>query len=60
MKRLVLSERNKVVAGVCGGFGEYWNIDPVVLRIALVLFTLFGGAGVLIYLVCWLCMPREV
>lgn len=59
-KKLRRSSSNKVIAGVCGGLGEYFNIDPVMVRIALVLFTLFGGAGVLVYLVCWLCMPQDI
>lgn len=59
-KRLRRSSSNKVIAGVCGGIGAYFGIDPVAVRIALVLFTLFGGAGVLVYLVCWLCMPQDI
>jgi phage shock protein C len=59
-KKLRRSSRNRVIAGVCGGIGAYFGVDPVAVRIALVLFTLFGGAGVLIYLVCWLCMPLDI
>ena len=58
-KKLRRSSSEKVIAGVCGGIGAYLGIDPVVVRIALVLFTLCGGAGVLVYLVCWLCMPND-
>ena len=58
-KKLRRSSSNKVIAGVCGGIGAYFGLDPVVVRILLVLFTLFGGAGVLVYLVCWLCMPPD-
>ena len=58
-KKLRRSSTEKVIAGVCGGIGAYLGIDPVVVRIALVLFTLCGGAGVLVYLVCWLCMPTD-
>ncbi len=58
-KKLRRSSTDCMVAGVCGGVGKYFGIDPVAVRIALVLFTLCGGAGVLVYLVCWLCMPRE-
>ncbi len=59
-KKLRRSSSNKVIAGVCGGIGTYFGFDPVAVRIALVLFTLFGGAGVLVYLVCWLCMPSDL
>ena len=59
-KKLRRSSSNKVIAGVCGGIGAYFGLDPVVVRIILVLFTLFGGAGVLVYLVCWICMPQDI
>ena len=59
-KKLRRSSSNKVIAGVCGGLGAYFGFDPVAVRLALVLFTLFGGAGVLVYLVCWICMPLDI
>ena len=40
-----------MIGGVCGGIGRYFQIDPVLVRLAFVLFTLAGGAGVLIYLI---------
>lgn len=43
------SRRDRVVAGVCGGVGEYLGVDPVLLRLAAVALTLSGGAGVLTY-----------
>lgn len=57
-KRLYRSKTNKVIAGVCGGLGEYFNVDPVVIRIGVVIFTLAGGAGVLGYLIGWLVIPE--
>lgn len=49
-----------MVAGVCGGLAEVLNIDAVILRLALVLATLLGfGAGVILYLACWILMPKE-
>ncbi len=57
VKRLVRSERNKVVGGVCGGLGEYLDIDPTIIRLVFVVFTLAGGSGVLVYLILWLVMP---
>jgi phage shock protein PspC (stress-responsive transcriptional regulator) len=47
------------VAGVAAGFALRYAIDPLVVRIALVLSTLFGGIGVSIYLVAWLLLPRN-
>lgn len=57
-KRLTRSMTNKVVAGVCGGLGEYFNIDPVILRILFVAMVLWGGSGVLLYIVMWLVIPE--
>jgi signal transduction histidine kinase/phage shock protein PspC (stress-responsive transcriptional regulator) len=48
------SDRDRVVAGVAGGLGELWGIDPVILRLAFVALATAGGAGVLAYLGAWL------
>jgi phage shock protein PspC (stress-responsive transcriptional regulator) len=58
MRTLRRSSTNKVIAGICGGFGEYFGIDPVVLRIVLGASILLAGAGLLFYLICWIVMPR--
>ena len=58
-KRLYKSETNKVIGGVCGGLGEYLGIDPTILRIIAVLLIFAHGAGLLIYLIAWLCMPKR-
>lgn len=58
-KRLYRSESNRMIAGVCGGLGEYFNIDPVILRLAFVLVTLAGGAGILAYIILWIVVPTE-
>lgn len=57
--KLYRSEKNRVIAGVCGGLGEYFEIDPVILRIILVLITIFGGSGLLIYLILWVVIPSK-
>ena len=56
-EKLERSESNRVVAGVCGGLGEFLGIDPTVIRWAFAIFTLFGGSGFLVYLVLWLLIP---
>ncbi len=56
---LFRSEKNKVIAGVAGGLGEYFNIDPVIVRVVFVLLTFFGGAGIPLYLILWLVIPKE-
>lgn len=58
-KRLVRSTSDRVVAGVCGGLAQYLGIDAVLVRIGFILFSLSGGAGVLIYLILWLIIPGE-
>jgi phage shock protein C len=48
-----------MVAGVAGGIAQYVAVDPVVVRIIFVALALFGGGGILLYLICWLLMPEE-
>ena len=59
MKRIYRSSRERVIAGVCGGLGEYFDKDPVLFRILFVLVTLIFGFGVLAYLVMWVSMPKD-
>jgi phage shock protein PspC (stress-responsive transcriptional regulator) len=49
----------RIVAGVAAGIGRRYGIDPIIIRIALVVTTFFGGAGVLFYLLGWLLLPAE-
>lgn len=56
-KRLYRNPDDAVISGVCGGLGAYLNTDPVLFRILFILFALFGGAGLLIYLVFWIAVP---
>ena len=58
-KKLFRSRDNKVIGGVCGGLGEYFGIDPVILRIIFVVMIFVHGAGLLAYLIAWLCMPKR-
>lgn len=58
--RLVRSRSDKMIGGVCGGLAKVLNIDPLILRLALVLATVLGfGAGVVLYVACWILMPEE-
>ncbi|HEU5424782.1 MAG TPA: PspC domain-containing protein [Nitrolancea sp.] len=54
------SRTNRVIAGVCGGLGEYLALDPVLLRVAFVGLALANGIGVLLYIVAWIAMPQAV
>jgi len=58
-KRLTRSAKNRVIAGVCGGLGEYLGIDPGLVRVLFVLLGVGRGVGVLVYLLLWLLIPRE-
>ena len=55
--RLYRSQSEKMFAGVCGGLGEYFGIDPTLVRLFFVLLALLGGHGVLVYLILWLIVP---
>jgi len=57
-KKLYRSSTNYKLAGVCGGIGEYFNIDPTLVRLAWILFSVMGGAGVLAYIIAALVMPK--
>ncbi len=59
VKRLYRSRYNKVIGGVCQGMANYFNLDPSLVRIAWVIFTLFGGAGILAYIICWIVIPES-
>jgi len=58
-KRLFRSEKDKMIAGVCGGLGQYLDIDPVIIRLIFILIAMAGGGGVIIYLLLWLIVPLE-
>jgi phage shock protein PspC (stress-responsive transcriptional regulator) len=58
-RRVLRTREDRVVAGVAGGLGRYLGVDPVLIRIALVVLTFFGGAGVLLYLAAVLLIPNE-
>ncbi|HSH35642.1 PspC domain-containing protein [Schnuerera sp.] len=59
-KKLKRSSSDRVLAGVCGGIGEYFNVDPVIIRILWVLITFMpGGPGLIAYIVCALIIPED-
>jgi phage shock protein PspC (stress-responsive transcriptional regulator) len=53
------STTDKHVAGVAGGLGRHFDIDPVIIRVAFVVLTFFGGAGAILYAACWLIVPDD-
>ena len=58
-KRLYKSNQNKMIDGVCGGIAEYFGVDPTVVRLLWVLFSLMGGSGILAYIIAALIIPRN-
>ncbi len=50
MKRIYRSQDDRIIAGVCGGFAEYLGIDPTLVRLVWIFFTIFGGLGILAYI----------
>lgn len=59
-KRLYRSNDDRLVAGVCGGLGEYFKVDPVIFRILFVILLLPGGfPGLIPYLIMWLIVPLK-
>lgn len=58
-RRIYLSDTNKKIGGVCGGLGEYFGIDPTVIRIIWLLSILLEGIGLLAYFIAWIAMPRR-
>ncbi len=60
MKRIYRSEKNSMIAGICGGFGEMLDVDPTIIRLLYVFATIFTGLVPLIvtYILGWMIIPR--
>lgn len=58
-KRLTKSSNNRMIAGVCAGVANYFDVDPTVVRIAWAFLVVLFGSGILLYLICWLLMPSD-
>jgi len=56
-KKLYRSEKNRILFGVCGGLGEYFEIDPVIMRVIFVMLALFSGVGFIAYLILMIVVP---
>lgn len=57
-KRLYKSRTNRVLCGVCGGIGEYFNVDPTIIRLLCILLFCTGG-GILAYIIAAIIIPEE-
>lgn len=58
-KRLYRVKDGKMLAGVCGGVAEYFNLDPTVVRILWALVAWFAGAGIIAYIICAFVIPEK-
>lgn len=58
-KKLYRSKTNKMISGICGGVADYLSIDPTIVRVLWIIFTLLGGCGLLAYIICLLVIPVE-
>lgn len=58
-RKLFKSSTNRMLCGVCGGIGEYFNIDPTVIRILWIVFSLLGGSGILAYIIAAIIIPEQ-
>ncbi|WP_308752123.1 PspC domain-containing protein [uncultured Anaerotruncus sp.] len=58
MKKLYRSETNSMLAGVCGGLGDYFGIDPTLVRLGWVLISLMGP-GLIAYIIAAIIIPRQ-
>jgi phage shock protein PspC (stress-responsive transcriptional regulator) len=58
-KRLFRSTTDKKIGGVCGGLAEYFDIDPLLVRLLFIILVIVAGGGVLLYLILWIITPEK-
>ncbi|HWQ44069.1 MAG TPA: PspC domain-containing protein [Methanosarcina barkeri] len=60
MNKLYRSKKNKIIAGICGGIGEYFKINPTLVRLLWLLISVMSvGAGLVAYIIAWIIIPEE-
>lgn len=59
-KKLYKSHTNKMICGVCGGLGEFFGVDPTVIRLVWAILGLMGGTGIVAYLIAAVIIPNSV
>lgn len=59
MKRLYRSSQDKMLGGVCAGLGEYFGLDPTLIRLGTIIAVFGAGVGLLAYLVAWVLIPAD-
>jgi phage shock protein C len=58
-RRLYRSKSDRVLAGVCGGLAQYFNLDATLIRVLFVLLAVLGGAGLVLYVAMWIIVPNQ-
>ena len=58
-RKLYRSNTNRMLAGVCGGLAEYFNLDPTLVRVLFVLLAVLGGSGLVLYVAMWIIVPKQ-
>ncbi len=58
-QRVKRSNTDKMLAGVCGGLGTYFNFDSTLIRLIFAFAAVFAGTGILAYIVMWIIIPKE-
>jgi len=59
MNKRLYKSNNKMIDGVCAGIGEYFDVDPTLVRLGFVVFSCMGGCGILAYIIAAIIMPRN-
>jgi len=59
-KKLFRSTENRVIGGICGGLGEYFDIDPTLVRVMFVLIALARGGGICLYIILLFIIPKKL
>jgi phage shock protein C len=58
-KKLYRLRKNRVIAGICSGLAEYFDIDPIIVRLITLILVLSFGAGLIVYIIAWIVVPEE-
>ena len=58
-RKLYRSRTNRSIAGICGGLGEFFDADPTMIRLVMLLLILFGGLSIWVYIILWFVIPEE-
>ena len=58
-KKFYRSKKDRVIAGVCGGMAEYFDIDPIIVRLIALSLVLSASGGIIAYIIAWIALPKE-